>query len=103
VSYFRPQKARKTGPRSISGLPDSTQKLSRKGGRVKTCKCAQIICATLGVHPTKLGTTTAEYGLKPSIKRMLRHASQQILSSYRTLLPRHHSLLSLEEEVLAKK
>ena len=34
MSYFRPQKIRKTGPRSICSLPDSTQKLSRKGGRV---------------------------------------------------------------------
>jgi hypothetical protein len=34
VSYFRPQKATKTGPRSICSLPDSTQNLSQKRGRV---------------------------------------------------------------------
>jgi hypothetical protein len=34
VSYFKPKKARKTGPRSICSLPDSTPNLSRKWGRV---------------------------------------------------------------------
>jgi hypothetical protein len=34
VSYFRPPKIRKTGPRSICSLPDSTQNLSRKRGWV---------------------------------------------------------------------
>jgi hypothetical protein len=35
VSYFRPPKARKTGPWSITRLSNSTQKMSQKGGRVK--------------------------------------------------------------------
>jgi len=34
VSYFRPQKSRKIGPRSIYSLPHSTQTLSQKPGRV---------------------------------------------------------------------
>lgn len=34
MSYFRPQKARKTGLRSIHSLLLSTQKVSQKGGRV---------------------------------------------------------------------
>jgi hypothetical protein len=34
VSYFRPPKARKTGPWSITRLSNSTQKMSQKGGRV---------------------------------------------------------------------
>ena len=32
MSYFKPQKTRKTGPRSIYSLPVSTQNLSRKWG-----------------------------------------------------------------------
>jgi hypothetical protein len=39
VSYFRPQKARKTGPRSIPRFPNSTQKMSQEGGRVM---CPQL-------------------------------------------------------------
>jgi hypothetical protein len=35
VSYFRPQNARKIAPRSVCSLPNSTQKVSQKGGRVK--------------------------------------------------------------------
>ena len=34
MSYFRPPKARKTGPWSITRLSNSTQKMSQKGGRV---------------------------------------------------------------------
>jgi hypothetical protein len=52
VSYFRPQKSRKIGPRSIYSLPHSTQTVSQKPGRVTLCKCAQEICLTAGVHPT---------------------------------------------------
>jgi hypothetical protein len=50
VSYFRPQKAGKTGPRTITGLPNSTQKMSQEGGRVNTEKCARSNCLTVGVH-----------------------------------------------------
>jgi hypothetical protein len=50
VSYFRPRKARKTGPRSIHSLPDSTQKLSRKRGRVMTPGHRTKTCLGLGVH-----------------------------------------------------
>ena len=35
MSYFRPQNARKIAPRSVCSLPNSTQKVSRKGGRVR--------------------------------------------------------------------
>jgi len=48
VSYFRPQKIRKTGPRSICSLPDSTQKLSRKGGRVSYRVYSGIMWITSG-------------------------------------------------------
>jgi hypothetical protein len=41
VSYFRPQKARKIGLRSIHSLLHSTQKVSQKGGRV-TASCIQL-------------------------------------------------------------
>jgi hypothetical protein len=44
VSYFRPQKARKIAPRSVCSLPNSTQKVSRKRGRVTTAKCAHPSC-----------------------------------------------------------
>jgi hypothetical protein len=35
VSYFRPENAREIAPRSACSLPNSTQKMSQKGGRVK--------------------------------------------------------------------
>jgi hypothetical protein len=44
VSYFRPPKARKTGPWSITRLSNSTQKMSQKGGRVIPAKCAHPRC-----------------------------------------------------------
>jgi hypothetical protein len=44
VSYFRPQSARKIAPRSVRSLPNSTQKVSRKGGRVTQAKCAHHDC-----------------------------------------------------------
>ncbi len=53
VSYVRRQKARKTSPRSISSLPDSTQKLSRKEGRVKTASVPIPNCLNGGVHPSR--------------------------------------------------
>ena len=34
MSYFRPQNVRKIATRSVSGLPNSTQNVSRKRGRV---------------------------------------------------------------------
>jgi hypothetical protein len=57
VSYFRPENAREIAPRSVCSLPNSTQKVSQKGGRVSYCKCAQEICLTARVHPKKLGPT----------------------------------------------
>ena len=50
MSYVRRQKARKTSPRSISSLPDSTQKLSRKEGRVIPANCALSECFKLRVQ-----------------------------------------------------
>jgi hypothetical protein len=38
VSYFRPQKASKTGPRTIYSLPDSTQQVSQNAGQVTFMK-----------------------------------------------------------------
>jgi hypothetical protein len=66
VSYFRPPKARKTGPWSItrlsnstqkmsqkgvgSRLSNSTQKMSQKGGRVMSPISCQPPCLTFGVQ-----------------------------------------------------
>jgi len=50
VSYFRPQTSSKTGLRSSSSLPESTSRLSQKGGRVNPCKCALSECLKLGVQ-----------------------------------------------------
>jgi hypothetical protein len=50
VSYFRPPKARKTGPWSITRLSNSTQKMSQKGGRVTACRCSIQKCLSLGIH-----------------------------------------------------
>jgi DNA helicase-2/ATP-dependent DNA helicase PcrA len=36
VSYFRPENAREIAPRSACSLPNSTQKMSQKGGRVSS-------------------------------------------------------------------
>jgi hypothetical protein len=44
VSYFRPQNVRKIATRSVSGLPNSTQNVSRKRGRVIPAKCAHPSC-----------------------------------------------------------
>jgi len=54
VSYFRPPKARKTGPWSITRLSKSTQKMSQEGGRVKTASVPIENCLTAGVHPSEL-------------------------------------------------
>ena len=54
MSYFRPENARKIAPRSVSSLPNSTQKVSRKWGRLSYGKCAQENCLTRGVHLTRL-------------------------------------------------
>jgi hypothetical protein len=59
VSYFRPQKIRKTGPRSIRSLPDSTQKLSRKGGRVTAFRIQLRSCLEKGVGSVD-GTANAK-------------------------------------------
>jgi hypothetical protein len=44
VSYFRPENAREIAPRSVCRLPNSTQKVSQKGGRVNPAKCAHSSC-----------------------------------------------------------
>jgi len=61
VSYFRPRKTRKTGPRSIRSFLHSTQKLSRKAGRVKSGNCVPIICAIQGVHPKDFSPTSVQF------------------------------------------
>ena len=42
MSYFRPQKAGKIGPRTIHTFPDSTSGLSQKAGQVKRFKVCTI-------------------------------------------------------------
>ena len=56
MSYFRPQNVRKIATRSVSGLPNSTQNVSRKRGRVRSGSGHHEICLTAGVHPKNLGT-----------------------------------------------
>jgi hypothetical protein len=48
VSYFRPQKARKIGLRSIHSLLHSTQKVSQKGGRVNPEYACETKCLHVG-------------------------------------------------------
>jgi hypothetical protein len=43
VSYFRPQKAGKIGPRTVHSFSDSTSRLSQKAGQVKTANCNIVI------------------------------------------------------------
>jgi hypothetical protein len=50
VSYFRPQNARKIAPRSVCSLPNSTQKVSQKGGRVTRNIERASDSLSLGVH-----------------------------------------------------
>jgi hypothetical protein len=54
VSYFRPPKARKTGPWSITRLSNSTQKMSQKGGRVMAQSDDFILWARFGGRPEAL-------------------------------------------------
>jgi hypothetical protein len=42
VSYFSPQNARKIAPRSVCSFPNSTQKVSRKRGRVTGSLCPYV-------------------------------------------------------------
>jgi hypothetical protein len=44
VSYFRPQKAGKIGPRTVHSFSDSTSLLSQKAGQVNPAKCAHPDC-----------------------------------------------------------
>ena len=53
MSYFRAQKARKTSPRSISSRLDSTQKVSRKRGRVTLRSVPFSECLIFGVQSTQ--------------------------------------------------
>ena len=46
----------------ITRLPDSTQKLSRKEGRVIRPRCARQNCLTLGVHSTSWGIEKGRVG-----------------------------------------
>jgi hypothetical protein len=54
VSYFRPENAREIAPRSACSLPNSTQKVSRKRGRVKTASVPIENCLTRGVQSADL-------------------------------------------------
>ena len=80
MSYFKPQKTRKTGPRSICSLLDSTLYLSRKWGRVTLQKHALIICATKGVHPTSwvhLGSNNVRIPYKTALQKARRAREKQ--------------------------
>jgi hypothetical protein len=50
VSYFRPQKAGKIGPRTVYSFSDSTSRLSQNAGQVITMKRATKNCLKIGVH-----------------------------------------------------
>ena len=56
MSYFRPQKAGKIGPRTVHSFSDSTSRLSQNAGRVSLAKCASSNGLTLGGHSTGLKT-----------------------------------------------
>ena len=60
MSYFRPPKARKTGPWSITRLSNSTQKMLKKGvgSKLQVCPsktvslqgCTPVNCAQFCAH-----------------------------------------------------
>ncbi len=54
MSYFRSQKVRKPGPRSITRLPNSTQKMSQEGGRVTLQSVPIWRVSIQGFIPTRL-------------------------------------------------
>ena len=60
MSYSRPQNVREIAPRSVSSLPNSTQKLSRKRGRVSRAECALSDCLKLRVQFTSRVAQRAE-------------------------------------------
>ena len=72
MSYFRPQNVRKIATRSVSGLPNSTQNVSRKRGRVKKLQVCPKICLTGGVQSAHLGPKRVqnppEYGTTGVLK-----------------------------------
>jgi hypothetical protein len=50
VSYFRPQKAGKIGPRTVHSFSDSTSRLSQNAGQVKIQNGGNQNCLKTGVH-----------------------------------------------------
>jgi len=50
VSYFRPQKAGKIGPRTIHSFSDSTSRLSQKAGQVNKDKVVITDCTLCRKH-----------------------------------------------------
>jgi hypothetical protein len=52
VSYFRPQNVRKIATRSVSSLPNSTQNVSRKRGRVTSSRIQLRGCLVFGFWVT---------------------------------------------------
>ena len=77
MSYFRPQNVRKIATRSVSGLPNSTQNVSRKRGRVKSRRLCPKFCDTLGGHLTS--SELIENGVAPSVvQRQMRHSDARI-------------------------
>ena len=57
MSYFRPQKAGKIGPRTVHSFLDSTSRLSQNAGQVNLAKCALSECLKLRVQSSS--TTVA--------------------------------------------
>jgi hypothetical protein len=54
VSYFRPQKAGKIGPRTVHSFSDSTSRLSQNAGQVTIARVPIPNCLNRGVHPMRL-------------------------------------------------
>jgi len=101
VSYFRSQKARKTGPRSITRLPNSTQKMSQEGGRVKTETVPKQNCAFPAGHLSHLGPIAAKLLTKTEHHDREQSQANQLdrfsFSSFRDASPKN--LLALRPSI----
>ena len=64
MSYFRPQKAVKIGPRTRNSFSDSTSRLSQNAGQVRTACVPIPNCLNRGVHPTNLCPKRASISAK---------------------------------------
>ena len=48
MSYFRPQKAGKIGPRTVHSFLDSTSRLSQNTGQVTESNASELHCLVFG-------------------------------------------------------